>query len=231
VISLHISYVSISSSLSYSSDSRLLQAHLSLLPSVHQLNPSFEPSSIQIMRSKIFAILHRSSFHADMRMLSPPPTSSIQPVLHPNTNISSSSSRQHKSPHRIRIQNLPLLIVVCIRIRSVCLDNIRQRDLTTGFVQPDVHAVLVLDTEDDPQHAAEDLDEGDDKRRNARVLRVFGEDDVGDPGHAQDGVGDHGGVVDPFGVEGEDVAEVFRGLLLGEAEVHVDIPPCCCFFC
>lgn len=104
--------------------------------------------------------------------------------------------------------------------------RIRQRNIAARLVLRNIDAVLILDPQHHPQRAPKDLDDGDDVRHGARVLDVVGKDNVQDPGHAHDGVGDHDGVVDALLLEREDVAEVVFGFLLREAKVHVDVPEC-----
>ena len=72
--------------------------------------------------------------------------------------------------------------------------------------------MFVLDAEEGPDGAAADFGQGDEEGEGGAVLEVVAVDGVEDPVEAEDGVQEHGGVVDPGAFVAEHVPQegVFR---------------------
>lgn len=93
-------------------------------------------------------------------------------------------------------------------------------DVPAGAEATDVGAVFVFDAEEGPDGAAADFGERDEEGEAGAVLKVSAVDGVKDPVEAEDGVQDHGGVVNPRplvaeyvsqeGISGVWVAETWR---------------------
>lgn len=127
-------------------------------------------------------------------------------------------------------------------------DVVGKGNVSAGSKTADVGAVFVFDPEEGPDGAPADFGEGDEEGEGGAVLEVLAVDGVEDPVEAEDGVEEHGGVVDPGplvaehvsqeGVFGVRVAETWEGIswcnkgkrwmdLEGEGErtpVHSEIP-------
>lgn len=121
-------------------------------------------------------------------------------------------------------------------------------NVSAGAEATDVGAVLVFDAEEGPDGAAADFGERDEEGEAGAVLEVSAVDGVKDPVEAEDGVQDHGGVVDPRplvakyvsqeGISGVWVAETWRkvnwcgrrGVMMGlkrgreHTPVHGEVP-------
>lgn len=86
-------------------------------------------------------------------------------------------------------------------------DFIGQRDVAGGAEAADVGAVFVLDAEEGPHASTADLGEADEEAEEGRVLDFGGEYGVEDPVEPEEGVEDHGEVVDPGAFIAKDIAE------------------------
>ena len=93
------------------------------------------------------------------------------------------------------LDNLFTRIHDALVVRS--LDLVREWHIPARPEATDVRAVLVLNTEDDPDPSACDFGKRDEEGQQRGVLDLLPVDGVEDPVEAEDGVDDHGGVVDP----------------------------------
>lgn len=87
------------------------------------------------------------------------------------------------------------------------VDFVRKGDVARGAETAHIRAVFVLDAEEGPHCAAEDFAKGDEEGEDGAVLEVVTVDCVEYPVEAENGVEDHGEIVDPRTFVAEDVAE------------------------
>ncbi|TGZ77177.1 hypothetical protein EX30DRAFT_311543, partial [Ascodesmis nigricans] len=88
--------------------------------------------------------------------------------------------------------------------------------------------VFVLHSEETPHEPSQDLNKGDHETQQRRVLDPVCEYEEKEPVAADEGVDDHGEVVQPGGFEAEVVAkEGVFGVWVQERPVHDDIPNGC----
>lgn len=80
-------------------------------------------------------------------------------------------------------------------------------DVPAGAEATDVGAVFVFDAEEGPDGAAADFGERDEEGEAGAVLEILAVDGVKNPVEAEDGVQDHGGVVDPRPLVAEYVSQ------------------------
>ncbi len=86
-------------------------------------------------------------------------------------------------------------------------DVVGQGHVSGGAKAADVGAVFVFDAEERPHASTGDFGEADEEAEDGGVLEFFGVDDVEDPVEAEDGVEEHGEIVDPCSLVSEDVAQ------------------------
>ena len=84
---------------------------------------------------------------------------------------------------------------------------VRERHVAGGAEATDVCAVLVFDPEERPHAAAADFAQGDDEAEEGRVLGVMLEDGVEYPVEAEEGVEEHGYVIEHGVFVPEDFAQ------------------------
>lgn len=108
------------------------------------------------------------------------------------------------------------------------VDLVGQGNVSGGAEAADVGAVFILHSEQGPDASAADFGEADEEAEHGRVLYVFAVDGVEYPIEAQDGVEDHGYVVDPGILVSENIAEewVFS-IVVAERPVHGKVPHRC----
>lgn len=99
------------------------------------------------------------------------------------------------------------LVLVHRGVRLGRRDVVGKGDVSAGAKAADVGAVFVFDAEEGPDGAAADFGEGDEEGEGGAVLEVLAVDGVEDPVEAEDGVEEHGGVVDPRPLVAEDVSQ------------------------
>ena len=114
----------------------------------------------------------------------------------------------------------------CLRRRVLCgiwrrrfkIEFVREGDIAGSAEAADVGAVFVFDAEKSPQAAAANFREANKEGEEGRVLQFGGVDGVEDPVESEDGVEEHGEVVDPGAAVAKDVAEEgVRGVGVTEA--------------
>ena len=93
------------------------------------------------------------------------------------------------------------------RVRLGDGNIVRKRYVPTGAEAADVGAVFVFDAEEGPDGATADFGQRNEEGEGGGVLEVFAVDGVEDPVEAEDGVEEHGGVVDPRAFVAEHVPQ------------------------
>lgn len=86
-------------------------------------------------------------------------------------------------------------------------DVVGQGHVSRGAEAADVGAVFVFDAEKRPHASTGDFGEADEEAEDGGVLKFLGVDHVEDPVEAEDGVEEHGEIVDPWSLVSEDVTK------------------------
>lgn len=97
--------------------------------------------------------------------------------------------------------------------------------LAGGTVAVDVGAVFVLETEEGPHPAAEELGEGEEEGESGRVLGMVLENEVEDPVETEERVEEKGNIVTVWVLEAESITE--EGVFcvgVEERPIHDQIP-------